>query len=124
MRMSKPDTDTDNDNPSTPLSTLPIKLQRLISSIIQKRNDCADQITELESSKKVYTDEITRIYQENDLTAVTGNGWKSQFKTRTTRSLSESKLLDHGVSIKTIQACTEEKVSEPFLEIRKVKEKG
>lgn len=147
MKLSKPDKE---EVPSTSLSSLPIKLQRLISSLISKRNtitliseekllqhrispdtikqcteerDLNDYTSELESNKKLYTAELIRIYQDNGLSVLSGPGWNSQIKTRVTRSLSESKLIDHGVSIKVIQACIEEKESEPYLEIRKVKEK-
>lgn len=120
MKLSKSDKEEVS---STPISSLPLKLQRLISSLIEKRTSASDQISELEDAKRVYTEELTRVLRENNIiTPLTGPGWRSQFKTRVTRSLSESKLIDHGVPIKVIQACIEEKESEPYLEIRKVKE--
>lgn len=108
----------------TPLSSLPSTIRTKLSKIVSKRLSIMDQIAELEVTKSAYTTEIETILTSAglDQTKIKGDGWTSSIKTRVTRTISGMKLAEHGVPIKIIELCTEEKVSKPYLDIRRDKE--
>jgi hypothetical protein len=108
----------------TPLSSLPSSVRIKLAKMVSKRLSIMDQISELEVTKSAYTTEIETILTSAGLeeAKIKGEGWTSSMKTRVTRTISGMKLVEHGVPIKIIELCTEEKVSKPYLDIRRDKE--
>lgn len=121
MRTSpKPSTST----PSTPITSLPSKIRSRLTRLAEQKLQIQDQLDDLELIKRAVLDELLELSTTHHLDKVEGNGWRlSPPQTRTTRTLSEMKLLDNGVPLKVIQACTEEKEGKPFIKVERVKEK-
>jgi hypothetical protein len=108
----------------TPISSLPSTIRTKLAKMVSKRLSIMDQICELEVTKQAYTTEIETILTSAGLEGakIKGDGWTSSMKTRVTRTISGMKLAEHGVPIKIIELCTEEKVSKQYLDIRRDKE--
>lgn len=109
---------------SVSISSLPSKVQSRITALVDQKLDLEDTISNLELLKRSILSELLDISTQHSLPKVQGDGWRlTEPQVRTARTLSEMKLVEHGVSLKVIQECTEEKMSRPFVKVERVKER-
>jgi len=102
---------------SEPVSIDTIKspaYRRKLARLCTQYRELNDEIAALQSAKDGLMDEIKPIAQKLKLEKVRGENWTLSKRVTVTKKIVPEKLLEHGVAIKVIEACTDERVSESW----------